>query len=359
MDNTNKPTDPLNNPSPPFSPDPLTPPPSAVPPTSPPEPSLPVAESNPFLTIPQDPAPANPSSTSMPPAWTPTSPPVTEVPNPLAPEPIPTFTQPTPEPFMTPPIPSPTPIFGQPNQTSINNDYNPVIPNPTLTTEPQLPPMPTTLPPSSLPPEQPFTPPTAPIPTFEPALSNPPMAEQATMDQHLQNSGILPAVDQEPQGAPVNSMDQAPTDLSHLIDNSSAPNGEPPPSGYTPPLTQPETLVIPADGSPVVPNIPTQETNHKIPKWVIGVGVALLIAVVGASAYFILGIGQKTETTSIPATTAPQTQTNLQPPPQAQVPIPQPTTAPQTSTFGALEGSGTPAATSAAELIRQRQQQGR
>lgn len=145
---------------------------------------------------------------------------------------------------------------------------------------------------------------------------------------------------QTPPSPPPVQSEPAPTDLSHLITNNSQ---------------TPETLVVPPISPEVTTTLPVD--NHKdFPKWLIGVGVGLLILVTGASAYFILGIGQPPKTTSIPASEE-QTTTLKNPPPIAS-PVSQPTppTTSGSANFGQLEGSGntTPQATSAADLLRQR-----
>lgn len=78
----------------------------------------------------------------------------------------------------------------------------------------------------------------------------------------------------------------------------------------------------------------------------IGVGIGLLIAVMGASAYFVLGIGQAPKTTSLPAVDTSQT-TQIKPP----APLPTPVAESETSSFGELQGGGGQA-TSAGDLLR-------
>lgn len=159
---------------------------------------------------------------------------------------------------------------------------------------------------------------------------------------------FAPAADINPQPAAA-TAEQAPTDLSHLISNADS-NTEPPP-------VQPETLVMPQPATPEVPNIPT-ETKGGIPKWVIGLGAGLLIIVAGASAYFILGIGQTPKNTSLPATEPPKVQQQVSTPaPIIPTPTPQPA-ATGSANFGDLQGSGTaPQASSAADILKARQQQ--
>ena len=151
------------------------------------------------------------------------------------------------------------------------------------------------------------------------------------------------------------------TDLSHLIEPNTATI---PTDNYVDPspLTQPETLIVPPDGAEVGPNIPTESNTHsKIPKWVIGVGIGLLLAVTGATAYFIWpGFGN----TAI--TEAPIVEQSTQTPvaiPTSSIPTVTPTVPggdAAASGFGSVDGNSSPSATpptSAADLLRQRQQQ--
>ncbi|MDP3973485.1 MAG: hypothetical protein Q8P92_01505 [Candidatus Daviesbacteria bacterium] len=186
----------------------------------------------------------------------------------------------------------------------------------------------------------------------EPPLNPPPLSSEMPQGE----MPAAPQPDQSEMGPNILSSESAPTDLSHLIGNNPLPletSANPQAN-----VTVPENLIVPPGSStPDVPNIPSEE--HKgIPMWIIGVGIGLLLVVAGASAYFILGIGQtpsEESTTSVPATTAPR-------PTVAPTVAPTSTPRPEATgsgSFGELSTSGgTPQATSAADLIRQRQQQG-
>lgn len=161
--------------------------------------------------------------------------------------------------------------------------------------------------------------------------------------------------------------ESVPTDLSHLITNNT--QEVPAADGGT--ATQgPETLVVPStDASATIPI----ETHRGIPKWLIGVGLGLLITVTGASAYFILGIGQTKPAGSVPATQQTSQQTTQQTTRTAIPPVASPVATPasaaqpaasSSANFGQLENSGTTLtgsgtsqqqATSAADLLRRRQ----
>lgn len=266
----------------------------------------------------------------------------------------------TPAEPLPPPPPLP-PLTTDPlSQTPATDSMSPPTwttppePAPTLAPEPLTQPQPET--------QQVVNPPTWPpadaVPT--PSMDNPlnvpvqpPVIDGGVNPSLAQDMGQNAAPSWQPENTdytPPQPTDTAPTDLSHLVDNS--PQQEIP-SNYTTPVTQPETLVVPPNGGETVaPSVPMEGGHSGIPKWVIGVGAALLLAVVGASAYFILGIGRPVETTSLPA--VEETSQQLSTPP---TPLPTPQTA-TSSGFGALGASPTPAATSAADLIRQRQQSG-
>ncbi len=155
-----------------------------------------------------------------------------------------------------------------------------------------------------------------------------------------------------------NPSENIPTDLSHLISSNNLQDSS------QQPAPTPETLVVSQANtiSPEIPTLPTEE--HKgLPKWLIGVGIGLLVITAAASAYFILGIGQPAKTTtSIPAVTQnSQSAPTVKNTPPIVTPLPQATSQPSatgSANFGALGGSSqTLQATSAADLIRQRQQQ--
>ena len=253
-----------------------------------------------------------------------------------------------------PPVPSipaepPTTSFGMGSVNPLPPESNSPLPDPIPSTtpnplsvpdpipaapEPQVPPVesapPTfnwsnpggapepTIPATAAIPEQPVAPTEPTIPSFSPPAA--------------------------PEFAPPTSSESTPTDFSQLSGQAS---DQP---VYSPPLSQPETLVVPPS-SPEPTTLQADGGRHGIPKWVIFVGAGLLLAVLGASAYFILGIGQ-TQTDSLPATE----QQTLITPPVASPTIQQPTPATSSAGFGSFAGSPSPLATSAADLLRQRQQ---
>lgn len=249
------------------------------------------------------------------------------------------------------------PLPDQPSATNTLDQSSPQVPNPVAA---NLDPTPTFMsaatPPSDTKPtesnpnlsalDNPWAAPVKP-----PAFDGSPQSVQPSWNNTPSNSPESQTAD-TPQSAPKESV---PTDLSHLITNN--PQSESAKSA-------PETLVVPsaATPNPETPNLPTESHKGGIPKWLIGLGAGLLVLVAGVSAYFILGIGQPPKTASIPAITAPKT-SEIKPPlpvatpanPAAQPPV-QSAPATGSANFGELQGgnNGTQA-TSAADLIRQRQ----
>ncbi|MEK7616975.1 MAG: hypothetical protein AAB414_02890 [Patescibacteria group bacterium] len=236
------------------------------------------------------------------------------------------------------PQPTPSPIQSEPIQP--DSSWQPASPSPAT--------WPPTLPPVSEPP-----PPSEPVPPTTSPLDNPwgapiqPPPIDSTLPNPQPSPDLPPDSTNSLQSA---STESVPTDLSHLITNTSPQD----PIQEVAPTS--ETLVVPpANGAPEVPTLPTEDNNRGIPKWVIGLGIGLLIVVAGTSAYFILGIGQPPKATNTPQNETPTNQQIKAPPPVSQ---PSPSTATDSGTFGELEEGGSQQATSAADLIRQRQQQG-
>ncbi len=266
----------------------------------------PPAQQNPY---PQEPAPqVDPLAPSSIPGWSPSPQP------PQSSEPTPTFMPPQPSPLI-------------PNTGTLASSINDKAGN----SEPNLSPL-----------DNPWGAPT-----------QPPPIDGSQSQSPIQPSWMNASQNSEPNvntGSPAPFPGESvPTDLSHLISGNSIQSTQP----------APDTLVVPpVNLTPEVPTLPTE--NHKgMPGWLIGLGIALLVLVGGASAYFILGIGQPSKgTTSLPATVEVKTPTPIA------TPVPQPSSTPPAATgsanFGSLQGGdGNQGATSAASLLRQRQQQGR
>lgn len=351
---------------------PTTPTPSTPPPTPSSWPSTPVQQ-------PQQPAdiwpslnstfPNNSSSLESTPAWNPPSQPApTQAPPepaPASPDIWPANHQPTtdasslwnqapptpqlpPEPFPSTPAPEATPPISPPPVSPIPDANSSILTNGMATNQesafssntgaPSFQSAETPLSPL----DNPWGSPSQPPPIDQPQSST---IQPSWMDNKPASTETLPA-------SPLTSSEAAPTDLSHLITNNSE-------SAAPSPAT--ENLVVPTVTS-ATPEVPTSSARHHggIPSWLIGLGIMLLVLVGGASAYFILGIGQPSKTTtSIPATVSNNTVTKTSTP--AASPINQPTTQPAASgsaNFGELDGSNNSGtqATSAAALLRQRQQ---
>lgn len=254
------------------------------------------------------------------------------------------------------PNPNPPPAAGPTPQPvpDANSTFNPAAPPPFPSWPPAPPAQPETLsfPPPTPPVSVPPTPAPSPLDNPWNAPVQPPPFDGSSQPQPTwipnPSTPAQPPATTPTEPAPVQS-EPAPTDLSHLISNNSQPENNA--------STSPETLVVPpTNATPEVPTVPT-ETHKGIPKWVIGVGIGLLLVVAGASAYFILGIGQPKTATSLPATQSAKTTIQTPPPVATAAPQTAPA-APNSANFGQLQDSGTQqqAATSAADLLKQRQQ---
>lgn len=344
-----------------------TPPPnqSALTPTPSPWPdpglsSQPIPTQSAFSSIDQSPSSANLSSTG--PDSLSSVPPILTESAYLDNTTSPLFNPPTSNPTQTPTLPdySASPPSAQPlssgvdTVSSTNPWSNPLVQSPlnqSASSDSQLQPEPpstyTPSPPAANLDNQSQPEQVAPIPTFTPPEANQTIpTEQPLAPDYSQPQ---PAVEPEPSAK---IIEPAPTDLSHLIPTQNGNGGNEGQPVYAPPIMQPETLVVPGNGNGTVnPTLPTENNSNGFPLWLIGVAVALLLAVAGASGYFILGIGQPQNpkaTTSLPAVQQPSA-------PLIQQNTVQTTTASGSTTFGQLSGSQ-PTASSAADLIRQRQQ---
>ena len=249
-------------------------------------------------------------------------------------------------------IPSGTPFqpSSPPEPTDVSNPWSTA---PAQPTNPQPDPViqPQTLPSSPL--DNPWGAPVQ-APAFDGAATPAPTTEPSWIPNPPAPDLSQPVVEPTPQNQqpPFMQPEQAPTDLSHLISNNSAAetNGQS--------AQSPETLVVPSGNPDATTNIPV-ESHKSIPKWLIGVGIGLLLVVMGASAYFILGIGQAPKTQSVPAVQE-TTSTTIKPAtPIATPPAASPQTASGSANFGQLGGSAPaattpPQASSAADLLRQR-----
>lgn len=191
-------------------------------------------------------------------------------------------------------------------------------------------------------------------PTEPPEITTPHWSSQLSDDhiqQSTQDTSPLPEIS---GNHPLEPAESAPTDLSQLTASS-----QPVSSVYTPPISTPESLVVPTETSSQASESISVESSRKIPLIAIVGGVIFLLVVAAASAYFILGIGQP----QAPQTSVPIEQPPLSTPPSQSRPTPaggSGSQAPATgsATFGDLDEnqtSPTASPASALELLRQRQ----
>lgn len=313
------PTQPPQNPSP-FTPDSITPTSDWTPPVQ-------------SSSVPQDPYsfPPSPNQTNFPsqPDQWPSPAPAAQ----LQTDPLPSW---SPSPLPDPAQPSPAmPDAG----TSSVNPWP--TPAPASASEPVLPSTDNSIPQPGNEPASSVFPPT---PTFMPSS-----VPQPAQTPFPPAPSVFPDA-QNPVQPGWTNTDSAPTDLSHLITTPT------PEQQQQSAQINSDTVVVP----PVAPasDTPLHAENHgKIPLWLIGIGIGLLILVGGASAYFILGIGQPSKpTTSLPATTVAEVNEVKTPTPVVASSSAQATpVASGSANFGSLEGNTNKTqATSAAELLRRR-----
>lgn len=289
----------------------------------------------------------NPPQTTFPP-WNPTQPPQNTQAAPA--EPITNTIPQNPSPFSTTPEPSfpQSPVQTTPQvQPDLSASINTFPPQNTIAQNQAAPVEPSFFPSQSSTTTSPLT---SPLDNPWAAPSQPPQINGGTPPQ-WPNANTSPSEEAITTQAPPAPEASAPTDLSHLITNNNQPD-------ENPNVQNAETLVVPSTPTPELPTNPVTSSGG-IPKWLIGVGIGLLILVAGASAYFILGVGRPPEvTTSIPA--------EVEPPKEVKDPTPVATPPQQapaeegSANFGELEGNSTTSGQtpSAIDAARQRQQTG-
>jgi hypothetical protein len=317
-------------------------------------PTTDVPQSSPFAAPPPPPSPAaTPISLNTP---TETAPPSPAQPIELN---IP-GTQPPPTPSSNPMDLSSTP---QPQNTF---NWSPASDTPTATPTPE---------PPAASPDQPAafgTGGTSPS-TFTPAdLSNvssqtpqspiPPLATGLPTST-IPETPAIPTIGTPTESATVpTDVENAPTDLSHLMQPADAPINPYTSSGttegtssYNPLTSQTDSLVIPTNTGNTSTGAQVTTAKDGIPKWVIILGVVLLLAVAAASAYFILGVGRNsTQPASAPATTENSEIVPVAKPSTAATPVATSSAQPVATGSGGLNNQNQ-SASSAADLLRQRQ----
>lgn len=210
---------------------------------------------------------------------------------------------------------------------------------------------------------QPAVPPSEPqisgaIPQSSPTPSFDPSSMGGAIGENSGGVGSLSTGEANPFTAPSASSpngleDAVPTDLSHLVGD---------PGTQTNPVAAPvptETVIVPQ----------SQEATQAVtggglsfPRWLIAVGVVVLLAVIGGSAYFILGVGktQSTAESQSPTSSTPSDTSSFVP---VEVPV-EVTSTPSGGLGGLVDEGLTPSptgtssaqkGTSALELLRQRQ----
>lgn len=167
-----------------------------------------------------------------------------------------------------------------------------------------------------------------------------------------------------PSSLPTNTgsapIENAPTDLSHLVDNSSfmpgnLPKIEPAPVTTAIPTTQ-SVLPSAVDTQPTA-SVSGEGAGSGFPKAIIFLVIGVLLIVIAAVAYFVLGVGKSATT----PTSIPLQQQKLTNPPSALVPTkaPTPTSFPAASSSANLNNSQTSSSSSilqgssAVDLLRQ------
>lgn len=309
-------------------------------------------------------APQDPTWGASPPP--PVIEPASVAPAELVQPPVPPAADPTPATF-SPPMPSPDANMVTPLARGADLGVTPPLASP-VTSDAQ----PWSLPPSALEPAvfpSPSTGDLSPAPDQAPAAAEPvPTFTTPALPQAADLVTPLPGPMTQPDPAPAwpgtptpfsadsvptvpppPDNDSSPTDLSHLVDDLT-PASVPVPEA-------PVVTTSPADVNQAV----TSGHGYGFPKWVLLIGLVVLLMVGGASAYFILGLGQSNQSTA--PTSAPLEQQPLTNSPKSMIPPQvQPTALPSgTASFTNLSGAvtptpvATPSGSSAIDLLKSRQ----
>lgn len=195
-----------------------------------------------------------------------------------------------------------------------------------------------------------------PTPTFIPPAPSP------TTPAPLSGMPTIPSTVGLPSTLPPTSSaavpEPAPTDLSHLTGTSEQ---APPPELYVPPVSNQENLVMPQQSAIPENNAPPSAHKPKATKIIITVlGVILLLAAIGAGAYFFMN---SSGSTSVDTTSLPAQESTLTNPPNPIVnasPSAQPSVASSSASptsFGALNNPATGSATTGTSAIERLRQQ--
>lgn len=193
--------------------------------------------------------------------------------------------------------------------------------------------------------------PPSPIQPITPEVFAPDNSQTPSMPPNLSQSLGLGRAEQpgSTPPSPQTPTETAPTDLSHLISETPPANNHN--EVYTPPIAQPDNLVVPSNNTPE--SITTSENHFNISKILIIVGIIVILIVSGLSAYFILGIGKPAPS---PASVPAQEESTLtNPPQQIQTSPTLPSTPPATTSSNLVTPTPTPSGTSAVDLLKQRQ----
>lgn len=253
-------------------------------------------------------------------------------------------------------------------QDPLNTAFAPA-PNPNETNPFSAPPAPGSIPETPIQPSQPQTIPQPQNPAAETTSLNPP---QSAQNQQIPSSNQPGALDLSslqanpapaPEGTPtqsvtstslpeMGSVENAPTDLSHLI--AGEETSQQPGDIYNPPVasdhnpgfnsTQPQ--VPSADGAP------PQEKHLNLTKVLLVAGIPIILIVAALSAYIFLGVGKSspkstTNQTSLPAIQTKSEQAPLTNPPQ-QIVAPSPAVIPNPQVIASPNG---PDSTSSSTIL--------